>query len=190
MAIEVNSASWTGNEPDTASTAHVCGVFTDKDRLQEALSRLEGSIFQRADLSVRIPGRADDASYTNQETPVREDDVRNLRQLGVGLSTAVAAMAAAGITIATGGAALPAVVAAAAAGGVTAGAGEAIGQAAAPRGESEQQEAADAGGVILMVHAPSADRQAKAEELLRACGATRVWRQGGAEASAGEAPSR
>jgi hypothetical protein len=178
MAIEVNSAGWTGAEPDTGATAQVCGEFHDKDKLQAALSKLEGSLFQRADLSVRIPGLPDDASYTNRETPMREDDVRNLRQLGVGISSYVAAVLAAGVTIASGGAALPAVAAAAAAGGATAAAGEAVGQTAAPRGETTQQEAAEAGGVILMVHAPSPEKQAKAEELLRACGATRVWRQG------------
>src|SRR5918997_3887141 len=178
MAIELNSAAWTGEE-GKASAPQVCGEFRDKDRLQEALSRLEGSLFQRADLSVRIPGREDEGAYSSGENPVREDDTRNLRQLGIGLGSYVAAAVAAGVTVATGGAALPAVAAAAAAGGAAVVAGEAVGQAAAPNAETEQQQAAEHGdGAVLMVHADTPEKQEKAEELLRACGAFRVWRQG------------
>jgi hypothetical protein len=179
MTIEVNSAGWTGNEPDDvpATAPQVCGEFHDKDRLDEALSRLEGSAFQRADLSVRVPGREDDRAFSGQEEPMREDDARNLRTLGTSTAAAGLAMGAAGAVIATGGAALPAVAAAAAAGGATLAAGGAAGAAAAPDGATEQQQAAEQGGVVLMVHADTPEKQAKAEEVMRACGATRVWRQ-------------
>ena len=173
MAIEVSSADWTG---DTGPN-QVCGEFHDQHKLDEALSRLEGSLFQRADLSVRVPGREDTHANSKRETPVREDDARNLRQLGVGTAAAAAGMAAAGVVIATGGAALPAVAAAASAGTLTAAAGEAAGTAAAPGGVTGQQQAAEAGGAVLMVHADTPEKQAKAEELLNACGAVRVWRQ-------------
>ncbi|MBV1796120.1 hypothetical protein [Siccirubricoccus sp. G192] len=179
MAIEVNSAGWTGNEPGTAAP-QVCGEFHDKARLDEAMSRLEGSLFQRADLSLRVPGQEDSRADSTREEPQREDDVRNLRQLGVGLGSYAAGAAAAGVVIATGGAALPAVAAAAAAAGGAAVVGEGIGQAAAPESEDAAHQAAEAGGAVLMVHADTPEKQAKAEELLRACGATRVWRQGGA----------
>jgi len=179
MAIEVNSAGWTGNEP-SATAPQVCGEFHDKERLDEAMSRLEGSLFQRADLSLRIPGQEDSRPNTTSEEPMREDDARNLRQLGVGLGSYAAATAAAGAVIATGGAALPAVAAAAAAAGGAAVVGEGIGQAAAPEGENTAHQAAEIGGAVLMVHADTPEKQAKAEELLQACGATRVWRQGGA----------
>jgi hypothetical protein len=86
-------------------------------------------------------------------------------------------MAAAGLVVATGGAALPAVAAAAAAGGATAAAGEAAGAAMAPEGQTPQHKAADVTGTVLMVHADTPEKQAKAEELLKACGATRIWRQ-------------
>ncbi len=176
MAIEVSSTDWTGDAENNAAPTQVCGEFHDQQKLDDALSRLEGSMFQRADLSVRAKDDKDTASYSDQETPVREDDARNLRQLGVGATSAATAMAAAGVVVATGGAALPAVAAAAAAGGATAAAGEAIGQAAAPGGVTEQQHSAEAGGAVLMVHAATPERQAKAEELLNACGAIRVWR--------------
>jgi hypothetical protein len=181
MSIEVDSAGWTGNASSPASAPQVCGSFHGKEALQEALSKLEGSLFQRADLSVRVPGREDPSAYASAENPVREDDARNLRQLGVGLGAYVAAAAAAGVTVATGGAALPAVAAAAAAGGAAVAAGEAVGHTAAPNAETSHQRAAehDEDGAILMVHADTAEKQAKAEEILRASGATRVWRQDG-----------
>ncbi len=179
MTIEVNSASWTGQEPDDARTAspQVCGEFHDRTQLEEAMTRLQGGMFQRADLSVRMPGREDDSSYSGQETPVQEDDARNLRTLGTAMGTAGVAMGAAGAVIATGGAALPAAAAAAAAGGATMAASEAVGQAAAPGGKTEQEQAAERTGVVLMVHAATPERIARAEEVLRACGATRIWRQ-------------
>jgi hypothetical protein len=184
MTIEVKSDEWTGvksGEPDAPppNAPQVCGEFHSQDRLDEAMSRLEGSLFQRADLSLRRPGQEDSSPDSGKETPARQDDVQNLRQLGVGIGSFVAGAAAAGAVVATGGAALPAVGAAAAAAGGTAVAGEAVGQAAAPEAKDENQRAADEGGVVLMVHADSPEKQAKAEEMLKACGATRVWRQGG-----------
>jgi hypothetical protein len=177
MAIEANSAGWTGQSDDTPAAPQVCGEFHDQTKLDEALSRLEGSLFQRADLSVRVPGQEDKRSESGRETPVREDDARNLRTLGTSTAAAATAMAAAGLVVATGGAALPAVAAAAAAGGATAAAGEAAGAVIAPDGQTPQHQATDAGGSVLMVHADTPEKQARAEEILRACGATRVWRQ-------------
>lgn len=182
MAIEVTSDQWTGTksgEPDVfpSDAPQVCGEFQSQDRLDEAMSRLEGSLFQRADLSLRRPGQEDATPDAGKETPARPDDVQNLRQLGVGIGSFVAGAAAAGAVVATGGAALPAVGAAAAAVGATAVAGETLGQAAAPKAQNEMNRAADEGGVVLMVHADTPEKQAKAEELLQACGAARVWKQ-------------
>lgn len=184
MTIEVKSDEWTGvksGEPDAPppNAPQVCGEFHSQDRLDEAMSRLEGSLFQRADLSLRRPGQEDSAPDSAKEMPARQDDVQNLRQLGVGIGTFVAGAAAAGAVVATGGAALPAIGAAAAAAGATAVGGEVVGQSAAPEAKDERLQATDQEGVILMVHADTAEKQAKAEELLRGCGATRVWRQGG-----------
>lgn len=173
MAIELNSAEWTGG----AEPTQVCGEFHDQAKLDEALSRLEGSLFQRADLSVRTPGQEDHKSQSSDENPVREDDARNLRQLGVGTAAAATAMAAAGVVIATGGAALPAIAAAAASGGATAVMGEAAGAAATPDGVTSDDKTIGAGGSVLMVNANTPEKLAKAEELLNACGASRVWRQ-------------
>ena len=183
MAIEVKSDQWTGTPSgegaasSSSNAPQVCGEFHSRDRLDEAMSKLEGSLFQRADLSLRRVGQEDHAPDSAKETPAREDDVQNVRQLGVSMGTFVAGAAAAGAVVATGGAALPAIGAAAAAAGATAVAGEAVGQSAAPEAQAEIHRAADEGGVVLMVHADTPERQAKAEELMRACGATKVWRQ-------------
>ncbi|WP_149537764.1 hypothetical protein [Siccirubricoccus phaeus] len=180
MAIEVNSAGWTGEAGGTTPTLQVCGEFHDPKQLDAALSRLEGSAFQRADLSVRVPGREDRRAESERETPVREDDARNLRTLGNGIAAAAVGMAAAGLVVGTGGAALPAVAAAAAAGGATLAAGEMAGQGAAPGGHVPQHEAAEHQGSVLMVHAASPEKAEKAEALLQSCGAVRIWREGGA----------
>ena len=183
MAIEVKSDQWTGTSSgegaasSSSNAPQVCGEFHSRDRLDEAMSRLEGSLFARADLSLRRLGQEDSTPDAAKETPVRQDDVQNVRQLAVGMGGFVAAAAAAGAVVATGGAALPAVGAAAAALGATQAAGEVVGQTAAPEAQTELLQAVDQGGVVLMVHADTPERQAKAEELMQACGATRVWRQ-------------
>jgi len=169
-----------GEEPAAPKgpAPQVCGEFHDKERLDEALSRLEGSAFQRADLTVQYLSQEQaQGPESAEEAPTRHDDVRNLRQLGAGLATAASAMAAAGAVVATGGAALPAVAAAATAGGATLAAAEAIGVSLAPHGDTPMHQAAEdaSRGVILMVHAETPEKRAAAEATLRACGATRVW---------------
>lgn len=175
MAIEVSSAGWTG---DAASAPQVCGEFQDAETLQTALSKLEGSLFQRADLTVRNRDQEGGAPVGGGEgEAVREDDTRNLRQLGVGVGAYVAGAAAAGLVLATGGAALPAVAAAAAASGGAAVVGEGVGQAAAPGGESAGSRSAEGAGVVLAVIADTAEKQGRAEALLQENGAIRVWRE-------------
>jgi hypothetical protein len=178
MVIEADSAGWTGQEPARPAAPQVCGEFHGKEAMEEAIMRLGGSIFDRSQISVRVPGREDPQSYSSRETPVQEDDARNLRTLGTSTAAAGLGMAAAGAVIASGGAALPAVAAAVAAGGATVAAGEVAGAAATTDGETAQEHAAEHGaGVIVMVSADTPERQTQAEEILREAGAVRVWRQ-------------
>ncbi len=183
MAIEVNSAAWTGTDETRPPAPQVCGEFHDHERMNDAIMRLTGGFFDRSQVSVRVPGREEESSYATSENPVGEDDARNLRTLATSATTAGAAMAAAGVVIATGGAALPAVAAAAAAGGTTLAVGEIAGSGATSDGKTEQEQAADAGGAVLMVSADTPEREAKAEEILREAGASRVWRQRSAKAA-------
>lgn len=167
-----------GQEPAAAPVAapQVCGEFNDKDQLDTALSLLEGSSFQRADLSVRYPGNAEPGrAESTAEEPMREDEARNLRQLGAGVATAAVAMAAAGGVVASGGALLPAIAAAAASGGATLAATELVGAAQAPDGETSMHQAAETTGVVLLVHAETPEKQARAKAIMADSGATRVW---------------
>jgi len=170
MPVEADSAGWTGGDTERG-TITVCGEFGDRKALDAALSLLEGSDFQRADLSVRVAGEAATAN------PMREDDARNLRTLGTSAAAAGTALAAAGVVIATGGAALPAVAAAAAAGGLTGAAGAALGNAATPDGAARPQQEAAGRGAVLVVSATNAAKQEKAATLLRQAGATQIWQE-------------
>jgi hypothetical protein len=185
MAIEVSSDQWTGEAADNLSVyPRVFAEFPDRAALERAAAQLEAVAgFRHEDMT---QGRAAaDTANAGQVPPPDEHplkaDARNLRQLGVGTGMAATAMAAAGVVIATGGAALPAVAAAAAAGGTTAAAGEAIGKSAEPTADGDVTKAAEhpAGvddNLALGVRAETEDKQAKAEEIMRSCGAVRVWR--------------
>ena len=187
MAIEVRSDQWTGEAADDLSgSPRVYAEFPDRGALERAVAQLEGpGGFRQEDMT---HGRASASSADNadqvpppDEHPLKAD-ARNLRQLGVGTASAAIGMAAAGVVVATGGAALPAVGAAAAAGLGTAAAGEAIGKSAEPQTDGDPTDAKDKQSgapddrLALGVRADTEDKQAKAEEVFRSCGATRVWR--------------
>ena len=105
-------------------------VFDDAEKLESAVSELQSSGIDRSELSilahnlpaVRLPGdlrRAADDPTTPREPVVTDTDLRQGRVLGTGLAATIAAFAAAGITVATGGVAAATIaVAVAAAGGV------------------------------------------------------------------------
>ena len=185
MAIEVSSDQWTGEAADDLSVyPRVFAEFPDRAALERAAAQLEAAAgFRQEDMTQGSAGGETDNSgqvAPPDEHPLKAD-ARNLRQLGVGTGMAATAMAAAGVVVATGGAALPAVAAAAAAGGATAAAGEAIGKSAEPTEDGNATEAAQhPAGVkdhlALGVRAETEDKQAKAEEIMRSCGALRVWR--------------
>lgn len=188
MAIEVRSDQWTGEAADDLSgSPRVYAEFPDRGALERAVAQLEGSGgFRQEDMTRGRAGASQQADNAPQVPPPDEHplkaDARNLRQLGVGVGTYVAGAAAAGAVIATGGAALPAVGAAAAAGLGTAAAGEAIGKSAEPQTDGDATDAArqQPGGVddwlALGVRAGTEEEQKRAEEILRSCGASRVWR--------------
>lgn len=196
MAIEVRSDQWTGEAADDLSASpRVYAEFPDQESLERAVAQLETSATFRQEDMTRgraaggAAGGAAGADNAPQVPPPDEQplkaDARNLRQLGVGIGSSVAGMAAAGVVVATGGAALPAVAAAAAAGLGTAAAGEAVGKSAEPQASGNPVDAPGQPGagdarLALGVRAETEEKQAKAEEVFRACGASRVWRVAGA----------
>jgi hypothetical protein len=161
----------------TATVREAVAVFDDPDRLENAMSDLQSNGIDRSNLSLlahpslseRLPARSRDVAddpATPRESAVTDTDIRQGRVLGTSLAAAIAALAAAGFTVATGGVAAATVAAAAAAGGVGA-VGALLG-----RGIGEDQEAfLDAqlarGGVLLWVRTPDADAERRALGVLR-----------------------
>lgn len=154
----------------------VRATFPNSDAMQAAIGRLRISGFDRADLSVPEANppphlNTPDAGAKPAHT---EADARQLRTNLTGTAAAAASLAAAGIVVATGGAALPAVAAAAAAGGAVGGATYAASSAVADNEQSDRDEKAAAGTLILSARAPSPEKRAEAEAIMREAGATDI----------------
>lgn len=161
---------------DTNNVRGLRATFATSGQMQDAVSRLSVSGFDRADLSVPSqPAGTEGASLATGSQPAStQEDAQQMRTLGASTAASVAAMAAAGVTIATGGAAAPAVAAAILAGGA-AGGGMLAAQGAANQAEQHSRdERAQHGTLVLTVRAPSAAKQAEAEALLHAAGAQSV----------------
>jgi hypothetical protein len=187
MAIVVDSSQWTGQQDDTPLAVPVVwGEFENEAARKAALSRLR-------EAGAREHGQADPAqggvvppvrAANEGQVDAPDEDPegasqRNQRQLGVGMGMAATSMAAAGIVIATGGAALPAVAAAAAAGTATGVVGGAIGNAVSAETESGDKplDAPVANGPVIGLQAPDDATRERAERLLREAGAARVFVQ-------------
>ena len=90
-------------------------VFNDAEKLESAVSELQSNGIDRSELSFlahdlaagRVPSdlrRAADDPGTPRDPVVSDTDLRQGRVLGTGLAATIAAFAAAGFTVATGGA--------------------------------------------------------------------------------------
>jgi len=147
----------------------VTATFRSSDAMQHAVSQLNLHGFDRADLS--LPD--DDPRPTleaNAKPADTESDARQARVLNTSLAASVAAMAAAGITVATGGAAAPAVAAAVLAGGAVGGGTYAVSSAANTNEQEARDDKAAAGTLILSARASTPEKRAEAEAILRAAG--------------------
>ena len=150
--------------------------FDDPERLEAAVSALQGNGFNRADISFMAHaglfgehvagGYADmrmaaDDPRARHETPAESTDVRQGRTLATSLAAVIAAFGAAAVAAGVGAAA-----------GLSAGAiGAAIGRRA---GDSERQffdEQIDRGGVLVWVRTRDAEAEERALQILRAHGA-------------------
>lgn len=204
MAITVDSSQWTGQRDDTPLAVPVVwGEFENEAARDNAMARLRAAGARQpdeapgADEAGRAGGRAAPAASVGgiappveaanaEQVPLPDEDpkgadLRNQRQLHVGTAMAATSMAAAGLVIATGGAALPAVAAAAAAGAATAAVGEPLATAVTPQaGQPRAADAVDpprAEGPVIGLQAPDAAARDRAERLLREVGARRVFVQ-------------
>lgn len=156
----------------------VQGIFPTDAALQQAIGKLTLSGFHRAALS--LPYASPHPSQTTPEQGTAplgtETDTRQMRTLLSSTAGASGALIAAGVTMATGGAAGVA-IAAAAAGGLLAGGATSAASGAMSDAQKEGRDRAAADGkLVLAVHAPTPEAAAKAEAAMHATGATSVGR--------------
>jgi hypothetical protein len=151
-------------------------TFASPDQMQDAVSRLSMSGFDRADLSLPSPGliQGTETPEAGTKPAATESDAQQARTLGASMAAAAAAIAAAGVTVATGGAALPAVAAAVVAGGAAGGSVFAVQGAASHMEQNDREARAASGDLVLAVRATTAAKRAEAESILRAAGATDI----------------
>ena len=162
--------------PPIGTLHEVRASFSDADAMQDAVTRLEISGFDRADLSLPDPAPA--AAIATPEQSAKpadtEEDSRQARTLHTSGAAAAVGMAAAGVVIATGGAAAPAVAAAVLGGGAAGGLAYAISSIANQDEQVDREQKAASGDLILSVRAPTPEKRAQAERILRTCGGTAV----------------
>ena len=98
--------------------SEVQGLFPSNATLEDAILRLTGDGFDRADISIPdvSPTRAEATPEQGAANPNTDVDDQQSRTLHTGLAASVGALAAAGAVVATGGLAAPAIAAAVAGG--------------------------------------------------------------------------
>lgn len=165
----------------TSPTQHeavqeVQGVFPNDDAMQTALSQLTLAGYDRADFSLPEDQEPGEVETPNEgaSPPTDDSDKRQLRTMGTSMAGYAGAVAVAGATLATGGAAGLAVAAAAAVGVGTGAAANAAGQAA----DKAQVEARNARGregkLILAVRTRTPEQATQVVDLMEQAGATRT----------------
>ncbi len=164
-------------DPEQLSqTPALRGSFTSADAMQDAIDTLEVSGFDRADLAIIDIESLDDPAPLDldKRAAFGAADARQARTLHASGAAAVAGLAAAGIAVATGGAAALAVGAAVVAGAAAGGLTHAVSTAANQAEQLARDSYAEEGRLVLSVQAPTAERQARAEAILHQAGAREI----------------
>ena len=163
-------------ESGPVTLREVRATFARSEQMQDAVSKLSMSGFDRADMSLPSPGLLEGTETPEAGTKAAstESDAGQMRTLGASTAAAAAAIAAAGVTIATGGAAAPAIAAAVVAGGAAGGSVFAIHGTADKIEQSDRDSRAAEGDLVLAVRATTDEKRSEAEAILRAAGATDI----------------
>jgi len=165
------------NVPGGTMAPAVFALMPTSAVLNEAIKRLETAGFDRADLS--LPEIDPPPERATPEAGAKEPDTgieaQQSRLLHSGVGGAIGAMAAATATAATGVAAAAIAGAAIAGGLVVGGIAHTISRGASEEEQQDRDRKAAAGKLVLSVRALTAKRQARAADVLRAVGATRLW---------------
>jgi hypothetical protein len=167
------SAKAEGSSTKAAPVREVDGIFVDRAHLDHALSALVKAGYHHADMTAVLE-RHIDGGRRIAVTDIPQDnftqtDKQQARTLGTSLAGAVAALAAAGVTIASGGAAVAAVAAAALIGGSAATGIHVIKTMVGFDGASED--------VILSVRAKKPADEQRIADVFDQHGAKQIWVQ-------------
>ncbi len=167
--------------PPIGALHEVRARFDSADRMQDATGKLEMAGFDRADLSLPEPHPplARSTPESGAEPVDTDVDAQQARTMHASTAASIAAIAAAGLTIGTGGAAAPAIGAALGAAGAFGAGTYFISRSASSREQRQRDERAEAGELILSVHTKSAEKRGEAERILHDSGALDVQIVGG-----------
>jgi hypothetical protein len=153
-------------------------VFDDAEKLESAVSELQSNGIDRSELSFlahssqtgHVPNnlrRAADDPATPREPVVSDTDLRQGRVLGTGLAATIAAFAAAGFTVATGGVAAATIAAAITAAGGVGAASTMFGRKLAEDQTSFLDAQLARGGVLLWVRTRDVTSERNVLDVLR-----------------------
>jgi hypothetical protein len=162
---------------ENSTIREAVALFDDAGKLESAVSTLQSSGIDRSELSfLAHPSLAEhrsgnlrqaaDDPMTPREPVVSDTDLRQGRVLGTGLAATIAAFAAAGFTVATGGVGAAIVAATVAAGGVGA-ASTLFGRKLADYQASFLDAQLARGGVLLWVRTRDAANERNVLDILR-----------------------
>lgn len=163
--------------PEHEAAVHeVQGVFPDDAAMQSALSQLTLAGYDRADFSLPEEQAAHEVATPNESAAPATDDVdkRQVRTMGTSMAGYAGAVAVAGATLATGGAAGLAAAAAAAVGVGTGAMANAAGQAADNAQVEERNQRGREGRLILAVRTTTPDQVSQVTGLMQQAGALKT----------------
>ncbi len=153
----------------------VDGIFFDRGQLNEAVLALSAAGFSYAAMTAvlerHVGGGRRVAVTELSHAGFTQADQRQLRTLATSMGGAVGALAALGITIATGGAATAAVAAAALVGGSAAGGVHVVKTLMGFDGVVPEED------IILSVRVNGPDDEKRALDALQKHGAVQIWAQ-------------
>ena len=162
-----------GSSTKTTAVQEVDGIFVDREHLDHALSALVQAGFDSADMTAVLERHIDGGrriAVTNiPRNTLTQTDKQQARTLSTSLAGAVAALAAAGVTIASGGVAIAAVAAAALVGGSAATGVHVIKTMAGFDGASED--------IILSVRVKKSADEKRIADIFDRHGAKQIWVQ-------------
>jgi hypothetical protein len=179
----------TGKTAPEATVREAVGVFHDPASLNGAISDLTGAGVDRAEMSLlaqqgildgqpaeayRSTRQAADDPTTPRQAIYADTDVRQGRTLLTSMASVIAAFAASGAVVLTGGAALAALAAAVGAGGGIGAIGALVGKRAGDEQQKYLQDQMARGGIVLWVKITDPARESRVCRILERYAADNV----------------